>query len=261
VSADGRLVLAHLSDPHLGAHLPAAARALVADVAAAAPDLTVVTGDLTMRARPAQFRQARVLLDQLPHPSLVVPGNHDLPLTNPVARFVAPYHGYRRFVAETLTPVVVLPDAVVCGVSSMPRWRWKSGRVGRGQADRLVRLMRRAPAAAVRIVAMHHPLSVRGPAGVVGRGRLLHALERAGVDLILTGHTHVPAVHPIRLAGDRRVLQVTAGTATSVRTRGATQSWTLLHIDPQQATVRVEPRFYDGYGWYCGAAVVLTLRG
>jgi 3',5'-cyclic AMP phosphodiesterase CpdA len=143
----------------------------------------------------------------------------------------------------------------------MPRWRWKSGRVGRGQADRLVRLMRRAPAAAVRIVALHHPLSMRGPAGLVGRGRLLHTLERAGVDLILAGHTHVPAVHPIRLAGHRHILEVTSGTATSARTRGVTQSWTLLRIDPQQATVRVEPRFYDGYGWSSGAAVVLTLRG
>ncbi len=261
MSGDGRLVLAHLSDPHLGAHLPAAARDLVADVAAAAPDLTVVTGDLTMRARPVQFRQARALLDRLPHPCLVVPGNHDVPLTNPLARFVAPYHRYRRHVTENLTPVAALPDALVCGVCSMARWRWKSGRVGRGQADRLVRLMARAPAAAVRIVVLHHPLSARGPAGVVGRGHFLHALDRAGVDLVLAGHTHVPAVHPIRLAGGRRVLEVIAGTATSTRTRGATQSWTLLHIDPLQATVRVEPRFYDGQGWCSGAAAVLTLRG
>jgi 3',5'-cyclic AMP phosphodiesterase CpdA len=260
MNRDGQLVLAHLSDPHLGAHRPAAARALVADVAAAAPDLTVVTGDLTMRARPEQFRRARTLIDRLPHPSLVVPGNHDLPLTNPVARLAAPYHGYRRFVAETLAPVVVLPDVVVCGVCSMPRWRWKSGHVGRGQAERLVRLMRRAPAA-VRIVALHHPLSMRGPAGLVGRRRLLHALDRAGVDLVLAGHTHVPAVHPIRLAGGRHVIEVTAGTATSSRTRGATQSWMLLRIDPQAATVRVEPRFFNGYGWSSGSAVVLTLRG
>jgi 3',5'-cyclic AMP phosphodiesterase CpdA len=261
MSRDGRLVLAHVSDPHLGAHLPAVARDLVADVAAAAPDLTVVTGDLTMRARSAQFRQARALLDRLPHPCLVVPGNHDVPLMNPLARFVAPYHRYRRYVSANLTPIVVLPDALVCGVSSMPRWRWKSGRVGRGQAGRLERLMARAPAAAVRIVVLHHPLSVRGPAGLVGRGRLLHTLERAGVDLVLTGHTHIPAVHPIRLAGHRRVLEVTAGTATSTRTRGVGQSWTLLHIDPQQATVRVEPRFYNGYGWCAGPAAVLTLRG
>jgi 3',5'-cyclic AMP phosphodiesterase CpdA len=261
MNGPSRLVVAHLSDPHLGAHLPAAAQDLVADVAAAAPDLTVVTGDLTMRARPHQFRQARALLDRLPRPCLVVPGNHDVPLTNPVARLLAPYRGYRRHVVDGLAPVVILPEACVCGVCSMPRWRWKSGVISRREADRLVRLMRDVPAAAVRIVALHHPVSARGPAGLLGRGRFLRTLDRAGVDVVLAGHTHVPAVRVIRLTADRRVLEVTAGTATSRRTRGAAQSWTLLNIDPEHGTVRVEPRFYDGYGWSSGAALVLTLRG
>ena len=68
------LVVAHLSDLHFGAHVPAAADRLPAAVTAARPDLTVVTGDCTMRAREREFRPARALLDALPRPLLVPAG-------------------------------------------------------------------------------------------------------------------------------------------------------------------------------------------
>jgi 3',5'-cyclic AMP phosphodiesterase CpdA len=51
------LVIAHVSDLHLGAHDAVAVDTLPADVAAARPTLTVVTGDVTMRARAGEFRR------------------------------------------------------------------------------------------------------------------------------------------------------------------------------------------------------------
>ena len=74
--------LVHLSDLHFGkvdATLLAPLRALVERLE---PDVVVVSGDLTQRARSAQFQQARHFLDSLPGPQIVVPGNHDVPLYN-----------------------------------------------------------------------------------------------------------------------------------------------------------------------------------
>lgn len=42
------------------------------------PDLVVLSGDITQRAGPAQFRSAKALVDRLGVPALAIPGNHDI---------------------------------------------------------------------------------------------------------------------------------------------------------------------------------------
>jgi 3',5'-cyclic AMP phosphodiesterase CpdA len=165
------LIIAHVSDLHLGAHDPDAVATLAADVAAVRPTLTVVTGDCTMRARVAQFRAARDLIDRLPAPRLVVIGNHDVPLIS-LARVVAPYARFRRWISADLDPVLRLDRMVVLGLQTTPRWRWKSGRVSRRQADAVRTVLGAAPAAAVRVLALHHPPRATGLARLVGRKRL-----------------------------------------------------------------------------------------
>ena len=72
--------IVHLSDLHFGrvdAELLEPLRLCVEKIA---PHLVVVSGDLTQRAKPEQFCEAKAFLDTLPLPQLVVPGNHDVPL-------------------------------------------------------------------------------------------------------------------------------------------------------------------------------------
>ncbi len=241
------LVLALVSDLHLGAHVPEAVESVAADVAAVRPALTVVTGDCTMRARAGQFRAARAFLDRLPAPLLVVPGNHDVPLIS-TGRFVAPYRRYQRWIQTDLDPVVRLPGLTALGLETTPRWRWKSGRVSRRQSDKVVGVLGAAPAGAVRLLAVHHPPRAAGLAHVAGRGRLLRALAAARADLVLAGHTHVPGSRRVELPGtSHRPIEVVAGTATSRRTRGAGRSWTIVRVDGD-ATV-VEERCQAECGW------------
>src|SRR5215213_4331020 len=96
--------IAHVSDIHFGRVDARVVTALGHAITALAPDLVVVSGDLTQRARAQQFREARQFLDRLPRPLLVVPGNHDVPLFNLAARFVDPFGGYRRYIQEDLEP-------------------------------------------------------------------------------------------------------------------------------------------------------------
>ena len=244
------LVIAHLSDMHLGAHVPDAVTSVIADVMAARPALTVVTGDCTMRARVPQFRAARALLDRLPTPLLVVIGNHDVPLIS-AARIVDPYARYRYWIDGDLDPIVRLPGLTALGLQTTPRWRWKSGRVSRRQSDHVAAVLGAAPAGAVRLLALHHPLQAGGLARIAGRGRLLRALAAAHVDLVLAGHTHVPESRCVELPGmSHRLIEVVAGTATSRRTRGAGRSWTAIRID--DGAVCVEERHNVAGGWITG---------
>ena len=110
--------LLHLSDPHFGTEQPEVMAALLAFAAERRPDLTLLTGDITQRARAEQFRRARAFADQLPAPVLSVPGNHDLPLFNVWHRFRAPYAGFRRVFGWQLEPVFETSELLVVGVNT-----------------------------------------------------------------------------------------------------------------------------------------------
>ena len=83
-----------------------------------APHLVVVSGDLTQRAKPEQFRQARDYLETLGGPRLVVPGNHDVPLYNPFMRFFRPLARYRRYISADPEPAFMDGEIAVVGVNS-----------------------------------------------------------------------------------------------------------------------------------------------
>src|SRR5207237_5754761 len=85
----------------------------------------------------AEFRQAREFLDQLPSPQVVVPGNHDVPLTNPFARFGAPFDKYRQWIGAELEPEFVDSEIAVVGLNSARSLTVKRGRVSRTQIERL----------------------------------------------------------------------------------------------------------------------------
>lgn len=79
-------MIAQLSDPHMrlppddegaGEALAAAVRAVLA--LDPLPDAVVVTGDVADGARPEEYARVRELLEPLPMPVHVLPGNHDDP--------------------------------------------------------------------------------------------------------------------------------------------------------------------------------------
>lgn len=258
------MLIAHVSDLHLGSHDPGAVASLAADVAATGPMLTVITGDSTMRARSAQFRLASDLVARLPGPRLIVLGNHDIPL-RPVSRLVRPYARYEAQLCADLDPVLRVGGVTALGLNSMPRWRWKSGGVTRRQMAAVVQTLGAGAPDTVRLLALHHPPFVGGPARLVGRAGLVRALVEARVDLVLAGHTHLPEARHVELtAGGRthRLVEVVAGTATSRRVRGVVgRSWSLIRVDAD--TVVVQERYQgepaDG-GWRAGRTTCLNRR-
>ncbi len=75
--------------------------------------------------------------------------------------------------------------------------------------------------------------------GEVRRGEeAARRLAEAGVDLILTGHVHVPFVHALK-EGDGRTYAVGAGTL-SVRERGAPAGFNLIEWDEKEVRVTAQ---------------------
>jgi len=81
----------HLSDLHFGAHDEDLVEAVERKADELKPDLVVISGDFTQRARTEQFKDACAFLDRLReagHEVLGVPGNHDVPLYDVLRRFL-----------------------------------------------------------------------------------------------------------------------------------------------------------------------------
>jgi 3',5'-cyclic AMP phosphodiesterase CpdA len=237
----GRVRLAHLSDIHFGCEDVGACDAAVEAVAALTPDLVVVTGDLTCDGLPSEFRAARAWLDRLPAPLLVTPGNHDTPYWNLPLRALVPFQRYRRFigpVSEAVDTEGVAARAVNSARGAQPRLNWSKGAVRLAKIREAGEQLS-AAGAGLRVFACHHPLrEVEGErvAGGVRRGEAASAiLAGAKVDLILTGHLHLPFAFPLPY-GDRHTYAVGAGTL-SARTRGVPAGFSTIEADEIEITV------------------------
>lgn len=215
-------VLLQVSDPHFGTDEAPVVEALAALAQQQRPDLLLWSGDITQRARPAQFRRARGFADRLAAPVLAVPGNHDVPLFNLWARLRDPYARYRAAFGDDLEPVHRSADLLVVGVNTTRAWRHKDGEVSPAQVERVAGLLAGAEPAQLRIVVVHQPAAVREaddlPNRLHGADWALQRWSAAGADLVLGGHIHRPYVLPVP-GLERPVWVVQAGTAVSTRRR------------------------------------------
>ncbi len=222
-------VLLHISDPHFGTERSEVVEALLELHAALGPELVVVSGDITQRARSSQFARARAFFEQLTGSArLVIPGNHDVPLFNLAARVFRPYRRYRAALGWELSPEFESADLSVIGLNTTRSWRFENGEISSDQVSRVAQRLQCADQSKLRVVVTHQPVHViTGKDGkniAHGSERAVRAWTASGVDLLLGGHIHLPYVRPLAegypgLA--RRSWIVQAGTAVSSRVRGA----------------------------------------
>jgi len=240
--------IVHLSDLHFGTESPAVLAALERAVRALAPDIVVVSGDLTQRARRHEFAAARRFVTSLPGRHVVVPGNHDIPLLNPVARALWPFRRYRAAFGSTGTALLEHGDLRLVTVNSVRRERHADGRVTRALRLRVAAIARAAPPANVTIVVAHHPLGTTRADGspIEDRATLGH-WRRAGVRLVMSGHEHRAFLRragegpPVgRQGGGRRVDEpdsVSNGGELWVLNAGTALSRRLRHARPNSFNV------------------------
>jgi len=236
--------LVHLSDLHFGRVDPALVEPLIQLVGRIRPDVVVVSGDLTQRARTEQFKEARRFLDSLPAPQIVVPGNHDVPLHNVVSRFLQPLDKYRRYITDELEPFYVDDAIAVLGINTARSLTIKHGRVNEQQIARARARLCPLGDDVTKIIVTHHPFDL--PDGyddqeIVGRARLaMEMFASCGADMLLAGHLH--ASHTGNTAARYKIqghaaLVVQAGTCTSTRSRGEANAFNVIRISRPHITI------------------------
>jgi len=244
--------LVHLSDLHFGAHDELLVAAVERRADELKPDLIVISGDFTQRARTDQFGQACEFLGRLKtkgHEVLGVPGNHDVPLYDVLRRFLSPLTRYRRFIDDSLCPFHELPGAAVLGINTARSLTFKDGRINRAQVDFIRDTFARTRDNVAKILVTHHPMFAlpvgHGPelGKAIGRQELaLGAIADAGVDLLLAGHNHRASSHHASelVTGAGEALVIQAGTATSTRLRDEEQSFNLIEVERGEVMLTVQ---------------------
>lgn len=235
--------IAHLSDLHFGAHDPKVVDATLAWMEEHRPDLIILSGDFTQRARIVQFRQASAYINRLRAAGftiLAVPGNHDIPLYDVFRRFVAPLTRYERYIDNDLCPWFENDELAVLGINTARSLTIKDGKINRKQMAMIEERFARVAPEKTRILVTHHPLFAMPIAEgnelseAVGRhDDAISSVCRAGVHVALAGHFHrtyaEAAAKMVENAGGALVIQ--AGTATSTRFRNnELQSFNWLHV-------------------------------
>ncbi len=203
--------IVQLSDLHCGQQffLPQQLERAIAEVNELEADIVVISGDLTSNGFKDEYALAREYLNRIECEAMVViPGNHD-------SRNVGYVHFETLFGARN--SVLRVGNATVVAVdSSEPDL--DNGQIGRGRYGWIEESF--ADSSELRVFVLHHHLL---PVPGTGRernivndaGDTLECLQRAQVDLVLSGHKHVPYAWRLE-----NLFVVNAGTVSSSRLRG-----------------------------------------
>ncbi|MGB3212498.1 MAG: metallophosphoesterase [Desulforhopalus sp.] len=190
--------LAHISDLHFGREDPRLIDGMMHSLEKIQPQLVVISGDLTQRARQREFKAARAFLDSLPWPHLVIAGNHDIPAYNFAERFFTPWKKWRRYLGYPLEPIVSGSGYIAIGINTARRSGtlidWSRGRVSPEQISVMAGHLDKCEDEKLRVIVAHHPFwlpeDYRHRHTIGGRDMALSAMRKTGVDIILSGHVH-----------------------------------------------------------------------
>lgn len=249
-------LVAHLSDLHFNKINEHIAEELLSDLEVLQPDLVVISGDLTQRARRSQFEAARKYLQRIPFPKLVVPGNHDIPLYDVLRRFMAPLERYKRYISSDLSPEYIDQELAFFGINTARSLTWKNGGISFSQINHLQTRLCATPDRLLKAVVAHHPF-IPPPGSpftplVKRAAKALSSLAMCDIELLLCGHLHVSYsgdVHTHYVAIQHNILVIQSGTAVSTRRRGQPNAYSFLTIDGRNLTLSVrvwqENRFQE----------------
>jgi 3',5'-cyclic AMP phosphodiesterase CpdA len=246
------LTILHASDLHFGEpYLPELGEAFLEAAASADPDVIVLSGDFTQRAKVREYEAAAAYIRRLPDvPKILTPGNHDVPLYRVFERLFAPFQNYREHIRDELDTVTRVGDAVFVSLcSAAPHHAIVNGRISPEQVDFAARAFADCDEEDARIVVAHHHFApapdYEGDTQLPRAREILDAFERMGVEMILGGHLHRAYIGnslDVYPGADRSrgMVIVQSGTTTSGRGRArerAKNSFNVIRIQPRQLRV------------------------
>ena len=207
------VTIAHISDPHVGSpyFVPNLMNRVIVEINELGPDLVICSGDLTNEGYRQEYKNWVAYAERLKARLFTVPGNHD-------ARNVGYLH-FEELIGPRHWSIDVGGARVVGADSSEPDLN--EGQIGRERYP-WIREQFSQPADLKVFVLHHHLIPVPGTgrerSTVMDAGDLLEELIAAGVNIVLSGHKHVPYVWRLE-----NLYIANAGTVASLRLRGYTK--------------------------------------
>lgn len=211
----------HLSDLHFGTEQAELVDLLLENIQILQPDIILISGDLTQRARKNQFRQAKHFITNLPSKVLCVPGNHDIALYNLLERILYPFYKYKKWINDSLCAALVENNIAILGINSVTPYKPMGGYVTKGQLNLVKDFFQSQAEKPLKIIVMHHNLIRSERHKIINDAeKLIDIFMQCNVNMILCGHIHAAHIETLTNQYHTKPFYViTAGTAISTRTR------------------------------------------
>jgi 3',5'-cyclic AMP phosphodiesterase CpdA len=246
--------IAHISDLHFGTEDKTVAEGLIKSINNLIPDIVVISGDLTQRARNSQYKSAAAFIERLKYPSMVIPGNHDIPLFDIFSRFVLPLKRFKKYINKELNPFYADEEMIILGLNTARSLTWKNGRISSVQMNEVEKKICGVDNVMIKVIVTHHPfIPPPGEPGIdlVGRSKkALNIIDKCGADLLLAGHIHhgySGDIRPFYPSRKRSILAVQAGTAISKRLRYEPNAFNFICIE--ETTIIISIYQWTGAGF------------
>ncbi len=209
----------------------------------------ILSGDFTQRALISEYESAQLFVQSLGVPKkriVAIPGNHDIePFYKPLARMRIPYDRYMEYIAPHTSPSYADRHVAIGSINTVRAARLKGGHVSKQSLTAAEEWFAQQPQSAARLLVTHHPLDLppTSPKRKLARKskRGIYHLSKSRIDCYISGHYHRSSavVTRIRYPKDHyAAIALQAGTV-SLRSRGQSQSFNVLHIDHGRITVTV----------------------
>jgi len=249
--------IAHLSDLHFGAEVFKTCDSLKTILNKIQPEITVISGDITQRARANQFMLAKNFLNSIPGQKIAIPGNHDIPLFNPIARFIFPYSNYTKAFGPR-SPKLVHKNVLFLGLDATTPYLHTRGILNPNKVElQLLELRKTYPSSTYLLCAIiHQPILVphekHKKDQLINSSILLHIFRKFQIDLILSGHIHLPYCTSTLInessssTNNWEFIFSGAGTAVSYRTReNIPNSFYILNFENLNNEIQITSTKYE----------------
>lgn len=221
----------HISDLHFGDENSDIINSFVAYVTANHPDLILISGDLTQRAKISQYKAAQAFIKQLKPQVLCVPGNHDIPLGNLLMRNFFPFKRYKHYINDMLDIHYQQKGLNILGLNTANPKSIKKGKLWQWQIQKINSCFKHQEKY-INIIFFHHNFtrfeSMHTP--LSGFENLLKEIHSLPINLICTGHLHYSNIASLILDQNKKCYISHAGSLSCNRTKDNKNSFNEITI-------------------------------
>lgn len=225
----------HISDLHFGYHREDLITVFLQEMEIYQPDMIIISGDLTHRAKHHQYQQFSAFLKKLPGHICVVPGNHDIPLHNVWMRYLFPFKKYERYVSQNLNVAFNNDHMRLLGVNSTNPHRISSGILSL-EILQIIKDYFKDSFDGINLLFFHHNFDYM--AGwhkpLENYQLLLNYLKDSQIDIVCTGHLHYANINFIQKNNEKSCILMHSGSLSCQRSKDGLNSYFELNMQEKR---------------------------